>query len=297
MPPIVEDKPKRYVVKVGDQVIGKAELRRIPVSQIKIDVNYQRDVSNPWVAQHLPFNPHEAGAIVLSGRAGGPYCIDGGHRLALARQSGELTINAFIIEGLTQKDEARLFTRYQRNRRDLTSYALFRADLVAGDEDTIAMVRVVNNAGFRLEKTAGSPTTITAIDSCRYIQRYGGEDLLARTLALVKSLWVGEDKALSGPVLKGVALFLQSEGKKPYFQLGRLEKVMQRHGPSKVLRLSQAIAQKRNSIHAGPANIAEALVEEYNKSLPHGEQPIGPLTLGRSGTTSKRRPAAYRTTP
>jgi hypothetical protein len=287
--PAVAEKPRRYTVKVDGQVIGKAELRRIPVASVRIDSAYQRELSIVWVHQHLPFNPQEAGAIVLSARAGGPYCIDGGHRLALARESGEETINAFVIEGLTQRDEARLFTRYQRERRNLTSFALFRADKVSGDADTLAMIRVVTNAGFHLENKSSSPTAITAIDSVRYIHRYGGDDLLSRTLALVKSLWIGEEKATSGPVLKGVALFLQSGGSQPSFSRERLEKVMAKHGPTKVLRLAQVIADKRNSVHAGPANFAEALLDEYNKIVPQGEQPLGPLTIG-----NKRRPVARR---
>lgn len=280
-----EDNPKRYNVRLGGKLIAKAVLRQVPVGVIKIDSAYQRDVSTHWVQQHLPFNDEQAGAIVLSSRAGGPYCIDGGHRLALARESNVEKINAFVIDGLSQQDEARLFVLYQRERRNLTSHALFRADVVRGDPDTLAMVRVVNNAGFHLAKNGGD-YNITAIDAVRSIQKNGGDDLLIRTLDLVKRIWLGEDKALSGQVLKGLSLFLQSAGADPVFQRERLEKVMHAHAPTKLVRLSQGIAQKRTASSSNAANVAEAIHEAYQKITRVPEDRLQPLLIGK-----KRRPA------
>ena len=99
-------------------------------------------------------------------------------------------------------------------------------------------------------------------------------------------MWIGEDKALSGPVLKGLALFLHSAGQQPEFRRERLVRVMQSFAPTKIGRLAQAIADKRNATTAGPANFAEALHVEYNKNIPKGDQPLAPLTIG-----SKRRPS------
>lgn len=276
---------KKYNVRLGGKLIAKAVLRQIPVDVVKIDSAYQRDVSTHWVQAHLPFNEEQAGAIVVSSRAGGPYCIDGGHRLALAKESGVEKINAFVIDGLSQQDEARLFVLYQRERRNLTSHALFRADVVRGDADTLAMVRIVNNAGFHLAKNSGD-FNITAIDAVRSIQKNGGDDLLIRTLELVKQIWLGEEKALSGQVLRGLSLFLQSAGSDPAFQRDRLEKVMHAHAPTKLVRLSQAIAQKRTASSSNAANVAEAIHEAYQKAARNVEDRLQPLIIGK-----KRRPA------
>lgn len=279
---------KRYTVRdeVG-RIIGKAELRSVAVKTIRRDSAYQRDVSEPWINHHLPFDVRQAGAIVLSARAGGPYVIDGGHRLALAIASGVGYINAFVIEGLAQQDEARLFTKYQRERRNLTSHALFRADKVALDPETLAIVHVVNNAGFTInDKKTNTPNNISAIDAVRYIHRYGGDDLLARTLDLVRRLWIGEEKALSAQVLKGTALFLQSAGREPTFKRELLERVMVEIAPTKLLRLAQGIAERRRSVSSSAANVAEALLESYNKKIGKDGLPLGALKIG-----DKRRPS------
>lgn len=280
---------KRYNVKVGGQIIGKATLRSVPIAGIRIDSQYQRDTNSHWVAQHMPFDPQRAGAIVLSLRAGGMYCIDGGHRLALAKESGVSHINAFVIESLSQKDEAGLFVFYQRERRNLTSHALYRADVVRQDPDTLSMVTIVNRAGFQLT-THGGDYNITAIDAVRYIQRYGGPDLLARTLELVKRIWLGEPKALSGQVLKGLALFLQSVSEhSPTFKLERLEKIMHTTAPTKLIRLSQAVAMRRTASSTNASNVAEALHDAYQKLVEKSPtERLQPLTI------SKKRRAAPR---
>lgn len=282
-----DPKPKRYTLRVGGQAVAKAELRRIPIAILKIDSAYQRDVSTSWVAQHRPFNEQQAGAIVCSERAGNVFVIDGGHRVALAREDGVDSINAFVLIGLSQQEEAGLFVRYQRERRNLTSHALFRADVVRGDPDTLAMVRIVNNAGFHLAKTSGD-FNITAIDAVRYIQKYGGDDLVIRTLEIVKRHWLGEEKALSGQVLKGVALFLQSSSADPAFESARFEKVLRANAPTKLIRLSQAIAAKRTATASSATNVAEALHEQYQKNAPKPENKLQPLTIG-----NKRRPGVY----
>jgi len=280
--PLVVEKPKRYVVKQDGHVIGYGILIRIPVHSVKIDSAYQREQSPEWVHRHLPFDAKQAGAIVLSGRAGGPYVIDGGHRLALALESGEQTINAFIIEGLTQRDEAGLFTRYQRERRNLTSYALFRADKVAGDLDTMAMDRVVRTAGFQLGKSASTPLTITAIDAVRYIQRTGGDDLLSDTLGIIRTFWIGEEKALSGQVLKGIALFLQSSASSPNFRQATFEAYLKKTAPVKLLRESQAVSVRRSGAPAvTAANVAEAILEGFNKLVKDDHEKLPALTIGK----------------
>lgn len=260
------DKPRGFRARFNGKDIGRAELRQVPVEVIKIDHDYQRGMSSKWVSEHMPFDEKRAGALILSARMGGPFCIDGGHRLELARASGIHKVNCYVIEGLDKRTEAQLFTYYQRERRNLNSHDLFRADVAGGDEDTLAMVRIVTNAGFRLvDKKGSGPNNITAIDACRYIQRYGGDDLLARTLDTVKTFWVGYEKALSGQVLKGIAVFLHSAGEQPAFRRETFAKVMQDNVPVRILGLAQENATKRVSSSTSASDVAEALWFRYNQ--------------------------------
>lgn len=280
-----ERQPKGFRALLYGKDIGHAELRKVPVEVIKIDHAYQRGTSSKWVSDHMPFDEKRAGTLILSARAGGPYCIDGGHRLEIARASGVHHVNCYVIDGLSQSVEAELFSYYQRERRNLNSHDLFRADVTAGDPDTLAMVRIVTSAGFRLVDKAGSgPNNITAIDACRYIQRYGGDDLLARTLETVKTFWVGYEKALSGQVLKGIAVFLNSAGEQASFRRETFTKVMQDNVPVRILGLAQQNATKRVSSSTGAGDVAEAIWQQYNKKAQKDLQ-LAQLTI-----SGKRRP-------
>lgn len=283
---VIPTEGKRYTVRSGGKEVGKAVLRQLPVEALKIDSAYQRDVSTAWLEEHLPFDPRRAGAIVVSERGGALFVVDGGHRVALARESGVALVNAYVITDFAQQQEADLFVQAQRDRRNLTEFALYRAELVARHPDTLAMTRIVTNAGFHFAKTTGD-FNITAIGACKYIMRYGGDELLTRTLSLIKAIWLGERKALSGQVLKGLALFLQSSASDPAFRLDRLERVMHSASPEKVIRLSQSVAARRTVATTNSAgNLAEALHEVYQKIASKPEEKLRPLTIG-----SKKRPA------
>lgn len=261
------EKQQRYRVRDPQtgKLIGTGELRSIPVGMIRVDPAYQRDVSQHWVETHLPFDPRQAGTIVISERAGVLFCIDGGHRVALARASDVEYINAFVIHGLSQAQEARYFTRYQRERRNLKSFDLYRADRVSGDPEVAAMERIVHNAGFQITKAAGV-RNITAIEKLKWIHRFGGDDLLARTLDYVKRLWIEEPQALNGQLLKGLAIFLADGGSQPQFSRERFERVMTKYSASKIMRLAQAVASRKQRLAGNqPTDIAVALQEEYNK--------------------------------
>lgn len=289
---LVAEQPRKLVMKLDGKAVAKGYMRAVTVAAIKLDYRYQRDLNRSFVESAGKFDPNLAGTVILSTRAGGPWCIDGGHRVEIARSSGFDQLNAFVIDDLTQADEARLFVLFQRMRRALSSYDLFHAESTAGIPETLAMIRVVHNAGFHLvRKAGGSPTSITAIDSVRYIHRYGGDDLLSRALGLVKEVWFGEPKALSGPVLKGLALFLHSAGQEPHFQRERLVRALSQHTPMKYERLAQSIAMKRNAASVGPGNFAEAIHSEYNKNL-KAEEALPPLKI-----SGKRRPGPRGGTP
>lgn len=286
------EKPQGFRARFQGKDIGRAVLRQVPVDAIKIDPDYQRGTSRKWVSDHMPFDEQKAGSLILSHRGGALYCIDGGHRLELARATGTHKVNCYVIEGLDKRTEAQLFTYYQRERRNLNSHDLFRADVASGDEDTLAMVRIVNNAGFHLvDKARGGPNNITAIDACRYIQRYGGDDLLIRTLDVVKSFWIGYDKALSGQVLKGIAVFLHSAGEQAMFSRDTFSKVMNENVPVRILGLAQENATKRVSSSTSASDVAEAIWFKYNQKAAKDRR-LSALTIsGRKRPTRTDRSA------
>lgn len=284
--------PRRMVAKLDGREIAKGEIRKMPVAMLKTDSAYQREPSSAWVQARLPFDSSKANTVVVSTRKGGPYVVDGGHRVKLAHESGVQFINAFVVDDLTQAQEAILFRDLNRERTGHTSRGLYRAELVGQDVDTVLMTRIVHRAGFQLPTDAKSrgERVITAIDSVRWIFRQkDGPVLLEEVLKYIDDGgWVGMDKALSGPILKGLAIFLRSERQRAMFQPQRLRKVMSEKPPLALLVLAQQIAIKRRTASIGSSNVAEAMLEFYNKNIPQAAHLPGITFEMTSGAVRSR---------
>lgn len=269
---------KRYTVKnPSGERVGTAELRAIPVDALQVDAAYQRDKSSPWVEEHLPFNPQKCGAIIVSHRGGQLFIIDGQHRWELAKAGGVPVIAALVIEGMTKMQEAESFRNYQIDRRALTSWALWRADLVAELQEASSVQRAVLKAGFKVRRHREDDRTILTIDALRKTYRLGGgreepakgERLIEDTLGWIADMWLGEDLALSAQTIYGMALFLDSGRVRPEWNEKYLRGAM-KVAPSKMARFAQGLAAKRHSVSMAPTDFALALVEQYDKVAPDG---------------------------
>lgn len=285
---IVDAGARRATVTKSDGRKATVPVRLINVAEITIDSVYQRDLENTFIDEHFRdgWKEHLAQVLTLSLRGGRLFCIDGQHRLAGARQCGVVQVWAYVMEGLTQQEEADLFTQFQLKRRALKIWELFKADTAAQKKAALDISRAVHRSGFRIDRNNGVGI-ITAIGALTSIYKLGGEELLADTLTLIHRLWTLDDAmALRGQIMYGLAIFLYSFQGEPQFRIDRVETVLPITAPAKLLRLAQAIASRRSSATVGAANVGEALRDLYNKGI-DPERRLGALRA-RSG---KRRPA------
>lgn len=263
-------------------------VRRVRVSDMYVDSVYQRDLDNGWIEKRVRDGWSEplAQVVTLSARGGRLYVVDGQHRLALARGCGVDSLWAYVIEGLTQKEEAEKFAQFQRLRRALRIWETFKADTVAQKAEALEIARTVHQVGFRIDRS-GTAGTITAIGALVSIHKLGGGPLLRDTLTIIKRLWTLDDSmALRGQIMHGIAIFLHSFEHEPQFRMERLEKVLPETAPAKLLRLAQDIASRRASATVGPASVGEALRDLYNKGIGPDHR-LGSLRAGNG----KRRPS------
>lgn len=241
--------------------------RRVPVADIRIDSAYQRDVDSARVNRLVrDFDPQLAGALILSARAGSLWCVDGQHRLQAMKEMGTPQANAVVFTGLTQREEADLFVKYNRNRKGLTAWDLFKAELVAGHEEALAVVTIVAHAGYRIDRQAG-PTNIGAVSAIRRIFRLGGEPLLILTLGAIKRNWSADRNALAGQVIEGLAIFYHSFRSEPQYEDKRTDAILDGYSPSVFQRRAQEIAAERTTNGISAANLAEAIRDKYNERL------------------------------
>lgn len=269
--PAVETRTATITRPDGSKKQVQVPVRLVPVALIAVDSDYQRDLDNGWVKKRKAAGWSDALAqvITLSSRGGALHCVDGQHRVALARECGVEKVWAYVLEGLTKTQEADLFTQFQLQRRALKVYELFRADMAGQKTHALEIVTSLHKHGLRIdEKGRSGAGTVSAIGALVRIHRLGGKRLLDNTLDVLLREWTLNDAdVLQGKVIEGLAIYLFSFQADPNFDMRRLDKVMPKVGPTLLIRKAQKLASERASATVNPSLVAEALRQAYNEGL------------------------------
>lgn len=185
----------------------------LTVDEIFADRTYQRDLDTAR-AQRMAddWDPRLAGILEVSDRgpdAAPRYAvIDGQHRWAAAKYFREAKpLVANVHTGLTVAEEAQLFDKLNRQRKQTNTWDHWKARRAAGDEQVAAIEQIVhaNRLAIDLSPSDGRIACVAALEK---IVKLGGTDLLNRTLNLIVEVWGDRREALDSPIVTGVALVL-----------------------------------------------------------------------------------------
>lgn len=139
----------RYKWNLLDQ---PGEFAMIAKTAIGIDHTYQRQVVSEIRVGHIrrEFSWASFGALSVAKRPEGSYWVfDGQHRLLASRALDKIQlVPCIVFLSLDAKDEAVSFVRLNTARGNMSIYAKFRAQLVAGDALAAAVDRMVRSSGY-----------------------------------------------------------------------------------------------------------------------------------------------------
>lgn len=184
----------------------------VRVDNIYID-RFQRPLNERWLKEREGrFDPAMVGAVVLSERTrrGKEYSgVDGQHRIELCRRESIAEVLAVVFHNLTIEQEAELFSRFQQERRAITPYQRFKADLVAGNQQARAIERIVREEGLELSESGDGPGYIKCI---RALEKVYEDDpaMLRQVLRLVQGAWGMLPYGRAERLIKGVWLFARN---------------------------------------------------------------------------------------
>lgn len=119
------------IVNSAVTICGK-KIAAIPTRLLRICKSYQREASN---VQKLidEWDINKCDLLDVSYRDGYFYVIDGQHRLAAAKFKDVKSLPCVIREELTEKQEAIIFARQNRNIKKLYPYDTYKANIKCGD--------------------------------------------------------------------------------------------------------------------------------------------------------------------
>jgi hypothetical protein len=199
-----------------------SDVEWIPLARILTDHTVNtRPVDFSWVdARVATFDPDKLGVPIVSERPDGWFaCLDGQNRIELCRRVGwgDQKILCKAFRNLTQAQEASLFLGHNDNRA-VKPFHKFAARVTAGDQDAVAIVAIVQTAGWELSYFVGDKK-IAAVVALETIYRAVPVDgteprgsVLAATLKIVTEAWGYSADAANGQILRGVGLVVARYG-------------------------------------------------------------------------------------
>jgi len=193
----------------------KFEYKQINSKFILSDPAYQRTVDMSRVRLIVAnFNKDLVNPAKVSFRGGKYYVFDGQHTLAalkLKNNNEDLMVDCKVYTGLSQADEAILFSQQNGISRTVESIAKFKALYASGDIDIREFHDLTNKSGVRMDFTkGGAENKIVACSKAYKIYKSVLASDYIDILSIVKNAWGGVKESFSTEILGGIYIFYKT---------------------------------------------------------------------------------------
>jgi hypothetical protein len=242
----------------------------LKLTDLTVDKRIQREENPRHIARIVEnFNPLYFGIVTVSRRLDGTHIIlDGQQRCAAARMAlgDEQKVECAVYERLTFAEEAAIFVEMNVGRKAVPALDTFQAQVFGGYDDELAINKVVEDVGFKVNPAGARYNMISAVAALRFAYSRGSngtrERVLENALLSVKTAWDGKPESLQGDVIRGFAiLFGQYLDEIDPFEFGRKLRGYQ-GGADGLLATARALRQARKGT-VGQA-VADTLLGVYN---------------------------------
>jgi hypothetical protein len=228
---------------------------------------YQRTTRDAHVADIAKnFDEAKVGTLTVSFRDGKYYIIDGLHRSKALKANGYTHALAIVLTGLTYEQEAELFRRLNKDKREVSTFDDFRAGLEAKDETCVTISEIVKNNGFQI----GKSKTFYCIQSIKalfdIVADYGAE-VLDDTLCLLANTWGGIQRASVSEFLLGTAEFVSRYGMREFADRMKDKYAIVCYDYSEAMRFNGSAGSSTSR-----KKFCRILVEHYNKGYAHNNK-------------------------
>ena len=163
---------------------------------------------------------------------------------------------------------AKIFLGVNGVRTSVKPIDIFKSEVVAEVPQALAIQRVLERAGFRVEYQV-SERSIPAVNAIRGVFKDAGESGLALVLETIKAAWpTSRERATQGVILRGLGrLLAKYDGA---VEQGVLVTKLSKHAtPDEII----AQAKASMNVHGStlPQNVAAVMVAAYNKGRRSGQ--------------------------
>jgi hypothetical protein len=238
----------------------------LDVGELFVDDSYQRPLTSFVSRIARLFDPALFGSLVVSERRKGRFAVvDGQTRAAAVKQlalAGRATrrVPCLVYRGLTRSQEASLFARLQKERRGISSYHRFRAALVAGELEALAIQKIVTDAEYEI---GDAPSQIGAVAALEKVYRRSPE-ILDLVLMIARNAW-GPEYVPSGDLLRVLGYFFDNaEGD---VDEDRLTERLSTVTPGELSRMASALREGHGHGGGSEVYMSQAIEHVYRGRL------------------------------
>jgi hypothetical protein len=251
----------------------------VKVSDLTIDYTYQRQPIMKKVNKIAKnFDSDILGVIICSMREDGSIAvIDGSHRVHALRMKGlnDSTVNALVYFSLTIQEEAKIFAMLNQEHTKPNTTDIFKAGIVSGDEETIAINKILNSLGLIIGVGPGD-NKVRAISTIRRVYRNAGEKVLRDTLYTIKSAYGDSSSTMRDVLISAVAIVYNRYGAKA--EVPRMITTLQKFGnPNTLIANAKSIGVNASSVTASA--LPFVIVNAYNQRLTKNRLSDYPMNL------------------
>lgn len=159
--------PALAKLKQFDAPIGSMpSIEWVQLDRLKVDDSYQRSIENEAsrkliVAIATSWDWRLCMPLAVSKREDGFYVIDGQHRLSAAMLRDDIPqLPCCVSRYEDAADEAKMFVAANRSKRMINRLDEFHAALVAGDQDIVAINRIIVASSLKVSRKTGAQTWV-----------------------------------------------------------------------------------------------------------------------------------------
>lgn len=250
----------------------KYRFAQVNSSKIFSDQRYQRPVDPVRVkAIASEFDPDFVDPVKLSKRPDGKYYIfDGQHTLEvlkLMNGNRDLNVDAKIYTGLTFEDEARMFAKQDKLRKNVAPHERMKALYWAKDETVLALKTAVEGVGLTFDFTKEmAPRKITSYDAAMKLFRRAGTEMFEEILSLIVEAWPGDGQAFRQEIMNAVFVFMLHYGGD--YDRAMAVKQFSKREPMEIIKVGKNCSLSRRSAVRYPYS----LVLAYNDGLAENDK-------------------------
>ena len=132
------------------------------------------------------------------------WILDGQHTLTVEKELGHETLTCKVFIGLSQKEEAKLFSKQNEFRRSITAFAQFKAEVVAEMKPAVDIKNLCDKYHIEIKQARGMvpANTITSVRKLyNIVNKFGIEGLDFTLQTIIELGWNKVEAGMNEKVL------------------------------------------------------------------------------------------------